>query len=275
MSVIFKAENHKYESLDPAEGIDWTSVTTFVGMFKQKFDAVAQSIKCSTNKRSKWFGLTPEEIQNHWKSETNRAITAGSWYHDQRETDLTCIDTIQRAGRELPIIKPIFNDGIKYAPVQRLTEGIYPEHFVYLKSASVCGQADRIEVIKDIVDIVDYKTNKEIKLTSFVNWEGKSQKMEGPLSHLDDCNFNHYALQLSTYMYIILKHNPRYNPGKMFLHHIIFEKESEDKFGNPILKKDHNNEVIVKDVIPYEVPYLKSEIISMINWLKDNPIKKK
>lgn len=269
MAVTFKAANHKYESLDPEEKIDWISVTSFVGMFKQKFDAVTQSIKSSQNKRSKWYGMDPLVIQQHWGNETNRAIKAGSWYHDQRESDLMSIDTIQRVGREIPIIKPIFNDGIKYAPVQRLTEGIYPEHFVYLKSAGVCGQSDRVEVIKDTVDVVDYKTNKEIKKESFVNWEGKSQKMEGPLTHLDDCNFNHYALQLSTYMYIILKHNPRYKVGKMFLHHISFEKEGEDQFGYPILKLDSNGEVIVKDIVPYEVPYLKAEVISMINYLQD------
>lgn len=270
MAVIFKAENHKYESLDPNENINWVSVTTFVGMFKQKFDPVAQSIKSSKNPKSKWFGMKPEEIQAHWASETDRAITAGSWYHDQRESDLLGIDTIQRQGVAIPIIKPIWDGKVKHAPNQKLTEGIYPEHFVYLKSAGVCGQSDRVEVVKDTVDIIDYKTNKEIKKTSFVNWEGKSAKMSQPIEHLDDCNFNHYALQLSTYMYFILKHNPRYKAGKLVLHHIIFEKEGEDKFGNPIPKKDHNNDPIVKEVIPYEVPYLKSEVISMLNWLNEN-----
>ena len=45
MSVIFQAENHKYQSLDPNERIDWLSVTSFVGQFKQKFDPIKQSIK--------------------------------------------------------------------------------------------------------------------------------------------------------------------------------------------------------------------------------------
>jgi hypothetical protein len=270
MAVTFQAENHKYQSLDPDDRIEWTSVTSFVGMFKQKFDPVSQSIKSSQNKRSKWYGMDPKEIQAHWTSETDRAITAGSWYHDQRESDLMSIDTLQRQGVNIPIIKPIWEGTIKRAPVQRLTEGIYPEHFVYLKSAGVCGQSDRVEVIKDTVDIIDYKTNKEIKLTSFVNWEGKSVKMSGPCSHLDDCNFNHYALQLSIYMYIILKHNPRHKPGKLMLHHVIFEKQGEDKFGNPILVKDKNNEPIVKTVVPYEAPYMKSEVIAMINYLTDN-----
>ena len=127
-----------------------------------------------------------------------------------------------------------------------------------------------VEVIKDTVNIIDYKTNKEIKTTGFTNWEKITQKMTGPCAHLDDCNFNHYSLQLSIYMYIILKHNPRYKPGKMFLHHVIFEKESEDKFGNPIPKKDSSGDPIVKTVVPYDVPYLKSEVIAMINHLKEN-----
>ncbi len=270
MAVTFQAENHKYQSLDPDDRIEWTSVTSFVGMFKQKFDPVSQSIKSSQNKRSKWYGMDPKEIQAHWTSETDRAITAGSWYHDQRESDLMSIDTLQRQGINIPIIKPIWEGTVKRAPVQRLTEGIYPEHFVYLKSAGVCGQSDRVEVIKDTVDIIDYKTNKEIKLTSFVNWEGKSVKMSGPCSHLDDCNFNHYALQLSIYMYIILKHNPRHKPGKLMLHHVISEKEGEDKFGNPISKKDKEGNPIVKTVVPYEAPYMKSEVIAMINYLTDN-----
>ena len=269
MSVIFKSENHKYESLDPNERIDWVSVTTFVAMFKQKFDPVAQSIKSAKNKRSKWYGLPPKEIQAHWAKEGDRAVTAGTFYHDQRESDLVSLDTIERSGRALPIIKPLFENGVKYAPIQRLTEGIYPEHLIYLKSAGVCGQSDKVEIVKDTVEIVDYKTNKEIKKESFKNWEGISQKMLGPCAHLDDCNFNHYALQLSTYMYMILKHNPRYKPGKLMLHHVIFEKEGEDKFGYPILKKDSNNEPIVKTVVPYEVPYLKTEVINMIKHLQD------
>ncbi|MBK7819464.1 MAG: hypothetical protein IPJ60_19425 [Sphingobacteriaceae bacterium] len=70
------------------------------------------------------------------------------------------IDTIERQGRALPIIKPIYDGKIKQAPVQKLIEGIYPEHFVYLKSAALCGQSDRVEVIKNTVDVIDYKQIK-------------------------------------------------------------------------------------------------------------------
>lgn len=270
MAVIFKPENHTYQSLDPNERITWLSVTSFVGQFKPKFDPVAQSIKSSKNKKSKWYGMEPTVIQEIWARESDRAVSYGSKYHDQRESDILTLNTLERSGVSLPVIPPVYANGVKHAPNQRLNPGIYPEHFVYLKSAGICGQSDRVEIIHDTVDIIDYKTNKEIKKESFKNWEGISEKMAGPLIHLDNCNFNHYSLQLSTYMYIILKHNPMYKPGKMMLHHIIFEKEGDDQFGYPILKKDPQGEVIVKTVVPYEVPYLKSEVINMINWTKEN-----
>lgn len=159
---------------------------------------------------------------------------------------------------------------MKFAPDQRLTEGVYPEHFVYLKSAGVCGQADRVEVIRNTIDLYDYKTNKEIKKESYRNWEGVSQRMLTPLEHLDDCNYYHYALQLSLYMYIMIKHNPNLKPGKLILHHIIFEEAGKDKYGNPVNKLDSDNNPIVKEVVPYELPYLKTEVISVINWLHEN-----
>lgn len=269
MSIIFKSENHKYESQDPNEKIDWLSVTKFVSMFKTPFDPVAQSIKSSKNKRSKWYGIPPEKIREKWEAETQRAITAGSTYHNQRENDLLQVQSIQRSGVDIPIFPPIYNGEIKEAPNQKLVEGIYPEHMVYLKSAALCGQADRIEVVKNHVNVYDYKTNKEIKKEGYKKWDGTVEKMLHPIAHLEDCNFNHYSLQLSTYMYIILKHNPVYKAGKLCLQHVIFEIDKEDEFGYPIYKLDKENNYIIKEVVLYDVPYLKTEVISMINHLKD------
>lgn len=270
MTVKFSANNHKYESTNPEDKIDWVSVTSFVSQFKTPFDAVAQSKKSAKNPRSKWYGMKPEEIQKAWASEADRAVTLGTWYHNQREADLISFETIERQGLNIPIFKPILDGELKLAPDQRLVEGIYPEHFVYLKSAGLCGQSDRVEVVKDTVSVFDYKTNKKIDKESFKNWEGVSKMMLGPCSHLEDCNFNHYALQLSTYLYIILKHNPRYKPGKLELQHVIFEQEGENQFGNPIVSKDHMGDPIVKEVVHYELPYLKNEVRAMIQWLSEN-----
>ena len=270
MAITFKADTHKYESNDESN-IDWLSVTSFVGLFKPTFDKDSVAEKASKNKKSKWYGKTPEEIKKIWSNETDRAIKLGSWYHDQREAELLMCNTIERNGIELPIINPVEQDGVKLAPDQSLVSGIYPEHMVYLKSAGLCGQADRVEVLQDTINLFDYKTNKEIKTEGFTNWEGITNKMEGPCSHLDDCNFNHYALQLSTYMYIMLKHNHNLKPGKMELHHIIFEVEGDDENGYPITAVDPLGDPIVKEVVPYEVPYLRKEVRNMINYIKTHP----
>jgi hypothetical protein len=265
MSILkFTAHDHKYRSED---GADWLSVTSFISNFKQPFDADGIAKKCSTNKKSKWYGMTPEEIKEAWKSEANRATTLGTWYHNQREADICGIENMERYGHTVPIFKPIEVDGIKHSPNQKLKDGIYPEHMVYLRSAGICGQSDLVEVINGVVHITDYKTNKEIKVEGFTNWEGVTQKMSPPVSHLDDCHLNHYALQLSLYMYIILKHNPKLSAGTLTIHHILFEEAGRDRFDNPISALDTNGDPIVTDIVQYDLPYLKKEAIDLIHCL--------
>jgi ATP-dependent exoDNAse (exonuclease V) beta subunit len=278
MSIVFNADDHSYKSVDPNDEIKWVSVTTLLSSLKKPFDAKKVAERVSKNKKSKWYGIDPKIIVQIWDNEANRATTLGTFYHNQRETDLCSLASIEREGVTVPIFKPYEQpNGLKIAPVQKLDPGVYPEHMVYLKSAGLCGQSDLVEVVNGRVNIIDYKTNKEIKTESFKNWEGMSEKMLPPVEHLDDCNFNHYALQLSIYMYIILKHNPKLQPGKIFIHHILFETEGEDQYGYPIAKLDENGEPKVLEVIPMPVPYLYDEVISVINYLKENPyiIKKK
>ena len=268
MSILkFTAHDHKYISEDD---IKWLSVTSFIGNFKQPFDGDSIAKKCSVNKKSKWYGMTPEEIKEAWKAEANRATTLGTWYHNQREADICEIGNMERHGFTVPVFKPIEKDGIKYSPEQKLKDGVYPEHMVYLKSAGICGQSDLVEVVNGVVHITDYKTNKEIKVEGFTNWEGVTQKMSPPVSHLDDCNLNHYALQLSMYMFIILKHNPKLSPGTLTIHHILFEEAGRDRFDNPISALDSHGNPIVTDIVQYDLPYLKKEAIDLIHWLEDN-----
>ena len=270
MELRFIAENHKYESIHNPDD-KWLSVTSAISLFKPPFDKEAIAKKSSKNKKSKWYGMTPEDIISAWDGENKRALRLGSWYHDQREQELIACDTLQRNGIDLNIIRPIEQDGIKLAPAQSLTSGIYPEHMVYLKSAKLCGQADRVEVVADEVNIYDYKTNKEIKTKAYTNWEGITNKLSGPLSHVDDCNLLHYTLQLSIYMYIILKHNHSLKPGKLQIHHIIFEIEDEDDNGYPIVATDAAGDPLVKEVVPYDLPYMKKEVNAIIKYLKLHP----
>ena len=275
--IKFNADNHSYSSID-GEAIDWISVTTLVSHFKKPFDAKKVAEKVSKSKKSKWSGIDPNTIQQIWSNEADRSILLGTWYHNQRVIDLCSLASIEREGITVPVFKPSeVTQGVKIAPLQKLEPGVYPEHMVYLRSVGICGQSDLVEVVNGKVNIIDYKTNKEIKKESYVNWEGQSEKMLPPVDSLDDCNFNHYALQLSIYMYIILKHNPKLKPGRIFIHHISFEVEAEDNWGYPVIKKDENGDPILKEVKPIPVPYLVDEVLAIMHYLHDNKdkIKKK
>lgn len=269
MAIKFIEEGHVYESIDN-DSIDWLSVTAFISMFKPKFDGKAQAKKSSKNKRSKWYGMSEKEILQAWDNETQRAIKLGNFYHNQREKDILDFKTIEREGTVIPIIRPIVDKttGVKISPNQKLINGLYPEHLVYLKSAKLCGQADLVEIVNNTINITDYKTNKEIRDKGFTNWEGITSKMFNPVSNLDDCNLNHYNLQLSIYAYIIKKHNPKLKIGKLIIQHVKFKQLGLDKNGYPI--NEHiNGEPVLEKIKMYELPYLKQEVISIVNWLKN------
>lgn len=270
MELRFIPETHTYQSIDDTDR-KWISVTSLIRLFHEPFDQQKVAEIVSKKPKSKWYGIPPEKIIQFWNKESERASTLGSWYHDQREKETIACNTIRREGIDLPIYHPIIENGVKISPEQSLTPGIYPEHFMYLKSANICGQADRVEVIGNKVNIIDYKTNKKINLQGPVISNGKVKKMKSPISHLDDCNLIHYTLQLSIYLYIILKHNHQLEPGKLTIQHVIFEVESEDEFGSPVMAVDPTGDPIVKEVIPYEVPFLKKEVQSIIKYLKLNP----
>lgn len=283
MPLSFTAENHLYESLPTESPIEWISGTGILHHFKQPFDPKKQAAKSAKNKNSKWYGLKPETICNLWAQEAKRSTDDGTWHHDREEKKMIAAGYVIRNAKQYPVFAPIMEDGgvRKLAPNQRLVEGVYPEHLVYLKSAGICGQADIVERIGNKINIGDYKTNKKLDKTSYVNWEGMSQKMLTPVEHLDDCNFNHYALQLSLYMYMVLKHNPQCVAGDMIIYHVKFRSVMvtdatgtqvplTDEYDFPIYERDAEGAPVVEEVVQHVVPYLKKEIESIIKWYTAN-----
>lgn len=126
---------------------------------------------------------------------------------------------------------------------------------------------DRVLVYDGVVDVLDYKTNKDVKKPAYVNWEGITSKMNPPLLHLDDCKLVEYAIQLSLGMYVILRHNPQLKAGKLIINYISFETLGEDQYGYPIMAKTDAGDYIVKGVEDIEVPYLKREVELILNFL--------
>ncbi len=275
MSDLYFTENgHLYKSHDYSpHQINWISGTAIVEMFAEIFDEKEMARKCSNGetKTKKYLGLSPVEILDVWHTENKRSTDAGSKYHLQKERKLISQPLQKREGLIYPVYPPIMLGDKKLSIPQKLEEGIYPEHLMYLMSAGICGQADRVEIIQKYIDIYDHKTNKKLEFESFKNRLGQSKKMMRILRHLDDCNFIHYSIQLSIYMYMVRKHNYNLTPRKLILEHATFEIEKVDKYGFPTYYTDSEGNPIVKDVTEHKVDYLEKEVIAIINYLKDNP----
>ena len=268
--LTFTEKDHKYTSVDLFDDTKWVSASRLAGMFREPFVAKEQALKSSNKKSSKWYGISPTEILDIWQAENVRSTILGDWYHKKEEAKLIGKETELQYGKELPIFRPIWENGVKLALDQKLVDGIYPEHLTYLQSVGACGQFDKIIVSEGYVHNHDHKSNKDLKKPAFVNWEGLTKKMLPPLMHLDDCKLVEYSLQLSIGVYMVLRHNPQLKPGELILNHCTFEIEAEDKYGYPIMKLE-NGEPILKGVEQIKVPYMKREVELMFEYLKRRP----
>lgn len=267
MAIKFSEKNHVYTSTD-SDNIDWTSVTRVVSEYKNKFDP-NQHFKSVKNKKSKWFGMDPLKVKAIWDAEKERSLECGNWYHKKEENTLLQKGTLLYSGEDLKVYPAVEEDNCRIASDMKLNPGCYPEMIIYLKSAKICGQSDKVMVTSNkYVHIEDYKTNKEIDMHSYKNWEGKPQMMLYPVDNLEDCNFYHYALQLSFYMYMICKHNPMLKPGKLRIHHITFALDHVDDHGFPVYKKDESGNFVISSIKQIDLPYLKNEVVAIIKHRK-------
>ena len=105
MSIVFNENDHSYTSIE-GEAIDWISVTTLVSHFKKPFDSKKVADKVSKNKKSKWYGIEPKNIQAIWDAEAYRAVTLGTFYHNQRESDICSFASMERDGTTIPVFTP-------------------------------------------------------------------------------------------------------------------------------------------------------------------------
>ena len=269
MCLIFDPNGHKYSSIDLFDKTDWLSASRISGMFKKPFDSEKVALRSSQKKTSKWYGISPKDILEYWRLENLRSTDLGTGYHEKEEAKLLGLTHVFRYGKDLPIIRSIWENGVKVAPNQKLVDGIYPEHLTFLKWVGICGQFDEIIVADGVVYVDDHKSNKDLMKPPFVNWEGVTEKLLPPLMHLDACKIVECSIQLSLGMYMVLRHNPQLKAGDMTINHITFEIESEDRFRYPIMRRDENGEPIVKNIEKIKVPYLKREVEIIIEHIKN------
>lgn len=269
--VGFLEGPHKYVNLKDSS-IQYTSVTTLIEKYGKEFDkefvskykALERLIPADNWKKEKgaiWkshkipegvlevYSITPEnlnkvqqEILDEW-AETNRiACERGTKIHAQLE------NSFYNAGSNITLKK--FGIGGKFKCEKNYNEldmeyGLYPEYLIYYDNPKlnlhIAGQIDLIVKSGNDIYIIDHKTNAKIDLKGFYNSALRTtDKMKFPLTNLDECNYNHYQLQLSMYAWMLQKINPNFiikdlilnhydHSGKNTLYHCTYLKEDVEK----------------------------------------------
>ena len=282
-NVAFNDLNHKYWDITD-ESKKYISVTTLIERYGQPFDEYFWSKYKALQKidpdafrmekknlllKKKWnkeilktYGISENEFEkvrkdilNEWKQKNEEACKRGTKIHADIENSFY----INPNNKELEK----FVKGGKFVCKKNYTDldleyGVYPEYLIYRESDDgillLAGQVDLIIKKGNHITIVDHKTNEHIDTQGFYNSVTKSTvKMKYPLNKLDDVNFWHYTMQLSTYAWMLQKINPDFIIDDLILNHY-------DHQGNNRL---------------YHCEYLKKEVEKMLAHYKKQLILEK
>lgn len=181
------------------------SVTSLIGEYDKPFDKDYWS-----DYKAKQQGVTQQEILSQWIVNSEKSCNSGTIFHSFMEHSLAGKPTyktllekslnesysnevLQRV-EKLKILGSKFIEDSKHKLIPVKSE------FTVGINTIVAGQIDQIfyNTKSDELEVWDWKTNKNI---STRNTYG--EKLLYPLNNLDNCEFNHYSLQLSTYKYIL------------------------------------------------------------------------
>ena len=242
--VTLEPISHKYTD---REGGKYLSVSAFRDRFKKPFD---KSIAFSCAGKGDYIGMTGEQVLAQWDGYRDKRAGVGTNFHDSLEQ----FEKTTIIAPENENLRPaILSIASEYASYYR----IYQEQVLYNKKYMVAGTCDKLCVTsshKDApIDITDYKTNAKGVLVKDFDKHGKPvhKYFLGPLSHLLESKYSDYALQLSIYAYFLEMQTGR-KIGSLRIHFIPTDNPLAHYF------------------IP--VPYMKYEVITMLEWHKANPI---
>lgn len=187
--VMFDEETHTY----------WLgckklqSVSAYIAQYKPYFDKETISFYYA-----KKHGLNQQDVLDEWQRKADESCVMGSAVHKVFE-DYILTGQINKSG---DYHKEEFAEAfiVDFFKSGRLTP-VETEFIVY--NEDIAGQVDCIA--RDGHNnyyILDWKTNAEIKYEGY-----KGQKMKAPFNHLEDCNYNHYSIQLTTYSMLCNEYN--------------------------------------------------------------------
>ena len=200
-----------------------------------------------------------QDILDEWQKNNEESCTRGTAIHAELE------NSFYKMGANCTLKK--FGIGGKFVcdkgrTTLDLEDGVYPEYLISRVSNDgilrLAGQIDLLVKKGHHYIIIDHKTNKSIDKKGYFNSATKSTtKMKYPLNKLEDCNYSHYNLQLSTYAWMIQKLDPEAVIDDLILNWYPHEG------GN----KQFHMEYLKKDVIKM-LSYYKMKKIQELNELK-------
>ena len=200
--VSFSEKEHLYYY----KGRTLSSVTTLVKNHFPKFNFNNEQAERSAEK----LGISSKEVLSNWKASAD----FGTLVHTQAEKLLWCrdLESLDILDAKLSNYCEQVYEGI----IETEPNLVYTELMVWDSEFSVAGTVDFLTYNPDTneIDIWDWKTN-----SSICNENMTFGKFGfGELGKIPDTNFWHYALQLSIYKYILIKHG--FKIGKLRLVHL-------------------------------------------------------
>lgn len=200
--VFFSEKDHRYWSVfqgpidpgGPAElVVNYTSVT---GVLKGCFPPFEEERLAERSAARR--GVTKEEVIAEWRASGRAACRLGTRVHAVAEDAV-----LGRAARLVPesehergLMRVAWQVATR---IREMWQVVAAEQIVFSTLVDVAGQIDLAARDGDgVLWLLDWKTNREIRRDSRYGVKGV-----GPVGHLDDCEFNRYALQLSMYEWIL------------------------------------------------------------------------
>jgi len=191
--VVLEPIHHIYTHND---GRNFDSLSRVRDCIKTPFD---KSIARNCAGKGEYVGMTAEQVLVAWEKKANKAADHGTNIHDAIERFEKSAVILAQDEWLRPMILCLTNE---YKDMYQ----VHNEVCLYDEEYEIAGTADHIiETTKhksSVLNIDDFKTN----LNKGINFENKYKKyLLGPFSHVQDCNYYDYSLQLSCYAYMLEK----------------------------------------------------------------------
>lgn len=172
-----------------------------------------------------------------------------SWNKKQEDAKKRGIDNHKELEKQFKInssIKEELGNSLTTTDTSEYKEfisGLYPEfkiEFPYSDKLTIIGRADLVAINSEdkLFSVIDHKWSKKLTQKGhFIQDIKTTEKMLYPLNGLENCNYNHYALQLSLYAYMLENLHLSYSIYKLLINHFD-EKNKNTVVQVPYLKKE-------------------------------------